>query len=110
MGYFGTPSDSGGSRYWTLEIGSTAYRTTVPITVGTTALLVASINFGPTNTVNLYVNPTSLGGNPPGSATISGTTTTSIAFKNLAYYGGDGTGQSSIDEIKFGDSFAAVTR
>ena len=109
VGYFGTPSDNGGNRYWTLQIGTTYYRTTVPITVGTTALVAVQINFGATNTISLYVNPASLGGSPPGSSNASGTTTTSLAFKSLAWYAGDGAGQSSIDEIRFGDTYASVT-
>ena len=68
------------------------------------------INFAATNTVNLYVNPASLGGSAPGTATISGTTTSSIAFKSLAYYGGNATNQSSINEIRFGDTYASVTQ
>ena len=109
VGYFGAPSDNAGNRYWTLEIGGTVYRTTVPITVGTTSLLVVSVTFGATNTVNFYVNPASLGGSAP-AATISGTNTTSLAFQSLAYYAGDAAGQSSLDEIKFGDTYSAVTR
>ena len=110
IGYFGASSDNGGSRYWTLQVGGTVYRTTVPIIIGTTALLVVQINFGATNTISLYVNPTSLGGAAPGSATVSGTTTSSEVFQSLAYYAGDVPGQSSIDEIKFGTTYAAVTR
>jgi hypothetical protein len=39
-----------------------------PMVVGTPALKVMSIIFGSTNTVNLYVNPTSLGGSAPSQA------------------------------------------
>jgi fibronectin type 3 domain-containing protein len=109
IGYFGSASDNGGSRYWTMEVGSTVYRTTVPITVGSTALLVVEMQFGATNTISFWVNPTSLGGSAP-AATVSGTTTSSEVFRALAYYAGDGSGQSSLDEIKFGTTYGAVTR
>ncbi len=109
-GYFGSPSHSGGTRYWTLKIGTSSYyRTNVPVTIGQTVLLVVKIEFGSTNTVSLYVNPSSLGGNPPSSPSASATATSSLAFRNFGYYGGEGTNQSSLDEIRFGDSFAAVT-
>jgi len=108
-GYFGTNSETSGTKYWTLKIGNTYYKSNVAVTIGSTALLVVKITFGATNNVSLYVNPSSLGGSAPGTANASGTTTSSIAFKNLAYYGGNGFSQSSIDEIRFGDTFAVVT-
>jgi len=110
MGYFGANSETSGTKYWTLKIGTgTYYKSNVPITIGQTALLVMKVVFGSTNTVSLFVNPGSLGGTEPGSSNASGTTTSSIAFKSLAYYGGNTTNQSSIDEIRFGDTFGIVT-
>jgi chitodextrinase len=108
-GYFGTSSNNGGIRYWTLRVGDSYFRTSVPVTVGQTALLVAKIDFGATNTVSLYVNPSSLGGSAPSNPSSSATTSMSIAFKSLAFYGGTGTNQSSIDEIRFGQSYGDVT-
>ena len=109
VGYFGSASNNNGTRYWSLRIGTTVYRSDVPLTVGQTALLVVRLDFGSTNTATLYVNPSSLGGSAPASANAQATTTNNIAFKNLAYYGGDGFNQSAVDEIRFGTSFAAVT-
>jgi O-glycosyl hydrolase len=109
VGYFGTPSGTGANRKWSLQVGSTTFQSGVAVTTGTTALLVGKIVFGATNTVSLYVNPTGLGGSAPGTASASGSTTSSCAFKNLAYYAGNGPGASTLDEIRFGDSFAAVT-
>ncbi|GCE10589.1 fibronectin type III domain-containing protein [Tengunoibacter tsumagoiensis] len=109
IGYFGGSSNSGGTRYWSLKVGGTVYQTTTPVQVGQTALLVLRIDFASTNALNLYVNPSSLGGNAPGSASAQTTTTTNIAFQSVAYYGGNGSGQSSIDEIRFGTSYGAVT-
>ena len=45
-----------------------------------------------------------------GTSNASGTTTTAMSFKSFAYYAGDGAGASSLDEIKMGDTYAAVTR
>ncbi len=109
VGYYGTNSETSGTKYWTLKIGSTYYKTTVPVVIGQTALLVAKISFDSANTVSLYVNPSSLGGSAPASASASGTTTASLAFKSLTYYGGNGTDQSAIDEIRFGSAYSAVT-
>jgi fibronectin type 3 domain-containing protein len=71
--------------------------------------MVMSVTFGATNIVNLYVNPASLDGSAPGTPSATYSTTNSLAFQSLSYYGGDGTGQSSLDELRVGTSFAAVT-
>ena len=66
VGYYGSSSDSGGVGYWSLLVGSTIVRSTVPVTVGQTALLVLGMTFSTTgDTFSLYVNPTSLGGSAP---------------------------------------------
>jgi hypothetical protein len=109
VGYFGSASNSGGVRYWSLRIGSTVHRSNVAVTVGQTALLVVRVNFGSTTTADLFVNPSSLGGSAPSTANASGSTTSSMVFRNLGYYGGNNTGQSSIDEIRFGTTYSAVT-
>ena len=50
-------------------VGSTVVRSTVPVVVGQTALLVLGMNFSATgDTFSLYVNPTSLGGAAPATA------------------------------------------
>jgi hypothetical protein len=50
-----------------------------------------------------------LGGSGPATASAQATSTTSIAFRQVAYYGGGGFSQSALDEIRFGDSYSAVT-
>jgi regulation of enolase protein 1 (concanavalin A-like superfamily) len=109
VGYFGAASNTGGKRYWSLKVGTTVYQSTVQVQVGQPALLVLGLNFGTTSTINLYVNPTSLGGIAPATADIQTTATTPIAFQSVAYYGGNGVNSSSIDELRFGSSYAAVT-
>jgi len=109
VGYFGSSSDTNGTRYWSLEIGTTVYKTSVPVVIGQTTLLVLQITFGSQSQAVLYVNPTSLGGSAPATASVQATTSSSLAFKSLAYYAGDQTGSSSLDEIRIGTTFGAVT-
>ena len=110
IGYFGAASNNGATREWSLNVNGTVVQTTVPVVVGVTALLVVRMDFGATNTETLYVNPATLGGSAPGTSSASGTTTTNIAFKNLVYYGANGAGGSSIDEIRYGTTYASVTQ
>jgi len=109
VGYFGAASNNGTTRFWSLRVGTTVTRTNVAITAGQTALLVLKLDFAATSTAALFVNPASLGGTAPATASASGTSTASIAFKSLAFYGGSGFSQGSLDELRFGDSYAAVT-
>jgi hypothetical protein len=109
VGYFGTSSNNNGTRYWSLKIGSTVYRSNVAITANQAALLVVKLDFASTSTASLYVNPSSLGGSAPSSASASGTSTSSLAFKSLAFYGGNNTNQGAVDEIRVGDTFGVVT-
>jgi hypothetical protein len=101
-GYFGSSS------YWGLQFNGTTVLSSVPVVVGTPALLVVEITFGSTNVVNLFVNPTSLGGSAPSTPSATYSTTSSIAFKAIAYYGGDYTNQSSLGSLRLGNSYAAV--
>ncbi|HEX8530676.1 MAG TPA: hypothetical protein VF646_11660, partial [Cytophagales bacterium] len=109
VGYFGAASNNGTTRYWSLRVGSTVYRTATAINTGQTALLVLKLDFAATSTASLFVNPASLGGTAPATAGASGTSTTSLAFKSLAFYGGNGFSGGALDEIRFGDAYAAVT-
>ncbi|MGA2888236.1 MAG: sugar-binding protein [Terracidiphilus sp.] len=113
-GDFGGGSTTGGTMYWSLVAAanfscSSAIQTNVPIVAGQPALMVMGITFGSTNTVNLYVNPASLGGAAPTTPNATYSTASSLAFQSLSYYGGDGANQSSIAGLRIGTSFAAVT-
>jgi hypothetical protein len=116
VGYFGTSSnDAGGNPFWSLEYNSgTPILTKVPAVVGQPALFVIEVTFGATNVVNLYINPASLGGAAPATPSATFSTSSSVGFDAIAYYGGDSTSpstsdQSSLDEIRIGTSFASVT-
>ncbi|MEK7256168.1 MAG: PKD domain-containing protein, partial [Bacteroidota bacterium] len=107
MGYFGAASNVGGQRRWSLNINGTVYPTAVPVSVGTTAFLALRIDFAATNTLTLYVNPASLGNTTPAS-TLTQNTTDPVFFRSLALYLGNDPGNGSMDEIRFGESYACV--
>jgi len=108
VGYFGLASHVDGQAYWSLEVDGQVQTTNVPIEVGENALLVVQIDFDFTaDTVSLFVNPSELAGDAP--ATPSAQLTADVRFRNLSYYAGNDFMSSSIDEIRFGQSFAVVT-
>jgi hypothetical protein len=97
----------GGSRFWSMKLAGTVYPTKVPVVTGQAALLVLRMDFSSLSTVSLYVNPNlrALPSTPDATAT----TRNSIAFQSVAYYGGSGAGQSSIDEIRFAGSYGELS-
>jgi hypothetical protein len=104
VGFFGGTAD------WGLQYSNgTPVLSTVPVVQGQPTLLVVSVTFGTTNVVNLYVNPTTLGGPAPGTPSATFSTSNSVAFESLAYQGGYGTNNGSIADIRFGTTFGAVT-
>src|SRR5271163_3301677 len=106
IGHFGAASDTGSTRYWSLSLDGVVYQTSTPVVVGQPAFLVLQINFGATNTVNLYVNPPT--GSLPATPDAQAATSNSIAFQSVAFYGGSGTNQSSIDEIRFAADYGTL--
>ncbi len=110
FGYFGSASDVGGQRRWSLRIGTTVYPSSVPVTIGQSAFFVLKISFNSGNTVlDLYVNPTSLGtAGLPASSSLSQTTTTLIRIRSCAVYLGDVAGNGAIDEIRFASSYSVA--
>ncbi len=125
VGFYGDQSTVNGVRYWTLAVrnatddGTDFLVTDAPVIIGEPALLVLHLEFGDTDTVRLYVNPDNLGGVAPASPDIEFTTTgeTDLRFQSARFFtglryghwNGDGHNQASFDEIRFGDSFGAVT-
>jgi hypothetical protein len=107
VGYYGGNSETNGTRYWSMRLDGTAYKTSVPIQQGQAALLVVKIVFGASSsTVSLYVNPAS--GATPSSADAQATTTNPIAFQSFAYVSGWDSNDDAIDELRVGTSYAAV--
>ncbi len=106
IGHFGSGSDTGGVRYWSLQLDGVVHQSGVPIVVGQTAFLVVQITFGTTSTVSLYVNPSA--GALPANPNTQATTSNNVAFRSLAYYGGDNSNESSIDELRFSSGYSAL--
>ncbi|MDZ4797814.1 MAG: fibronectin type III domain-containing protein, partial [Bryobacteraceae bacterium] len=98
VGYFG------GTQYWSLKVNGALVRSTVPITVGQSASLVVRVTFGSTNVVSLFVDPPA--SSLPAAAAAEVSTAASVSFRSLAFYGGSGSGQSSIDELRFTDAWS----
>lgn len=108
FGYNGANSNSGGKRYWSITLNGVTHRSNVPVVVGQTTLLVGKVEFGPTNTVSMYVNP-DLSQGLPAEPSVTATTDADLSFKNLMYAGSKYVNQMSIDEIRLGTTFHAVT-
>ena len=108
IGFFGGGSIVGGIRYWSLKTSGQVIPTAVPVVTGQAALLVLRIDFGAnSSTATLFVNP-ALGVSQPQDSGVQSTVADSLAFSNVAFYGGDLAGEGSVDEIRLGTDFAAV--
>ncbi len=112
IGYFGTASNSGVDKRWSLRLNGTVTQGNVgaTINVGNTItnfdLLVVRIDFNSTggNRVRLYVNPPSLTATPTENANaITGNVDNTI--RAVAYFGGTSANQSALDEIRFAVSY-----
>lgn len=111
IGYFGAASDDAGKKWWSLRVHSAVTRSDVEVVVGQTVLAVVHMKFGSPNTVRLYLNPSTLGGDPPATPTLEVTDdgTKPLSFQAFKSYPGSSAGYGALDEIRFGTSFAAVT-
>jgi hypothetical protein len=77
---------------------------------GQTCLMVFNFKFNDTgDIVDLYVNPPSIGGDPPAHPTCSTTNSGDVYFQSFSFYPGPVLNQGALDEIRLGDSFATVT-
>ena len=102
-------------RVWSLQVRNPenkewiAIPTEVPIEAGKTVLMVARLTFGKKDSVSLFVNPP-LGNQAPvkPSAEYTSDHGRKLSFRGLVIWGG-APGSSAFDEIRFGDSFKAVT-
>ncbi len=110
VGYYGPSSNVGGQKRWSLSINGTTYPTSVPMVAGTSALMVLKFTFNASGTqIDLFVNPTSIGDNNPGSPTLSQTTSTPFVFRSITYYGGPTFGKGLIDELRLATSYKCVS-
>jgi chitodextrinase len=110
FGYFGANSNANGVRYWTLRVGDSYYRTSIPIALASPTLAVMKLEFSENSTtINLYINPTTLGsGSPPSVSSLTLTTNTALAFQHFAVYGDNNTNNFILDEIRFSSNYTCV--
>ncbi|MCX7004352.1 MAG: putative Ig domain-containing protein [bacterium] len=101
---------------WALQLmGSPGMQveTSVAATVGQTYLMVLRLRFAgvlASNIVDLFINPLPLGGAPPTTPTATLTTTANnFKFARMIWYPGDSPNYGSLDEIRMGTTYAAVT-
>lgn len=111
VGYFGTHSNSGGNRYWSIKVGNETYTlSSEEVAVGTPTLFVVGIYFDNADTeVSVYINPTNLGGTtPPTAPDISTNTGIENTIRSLAVHLGPTHGNGTIDEIRMDDNYQCV--
>ncbi len=120
---YGGSYDVGGVPHWGMSVRNDseygggddfdAVASDVPVVDGEAALLVLKMEFGSQDTISLYVNPdpATLGGAEPATPNATYTTggVNDIRFRTLDLLGGNLDNRRSIDEIRIGDSYAAVT-
>jgi hypothetical protein len=108
----GTHKKRAGNLRWTLFEGNpyehAMAQSNKPAVVGKASLLVMKFDFRDGGTdISLYVDPQKLGGTSPERADAKLTTSKALTFNTLVW---SGMGQpSSIDELRIGSEFAAVT-
>lgn len=110
VGYFGSNSNVGGQRRWTLRIRDNFYPTAVPMVPNETAFLVLKFEFLAGSTmVSLFVNPTSLGNDIPApTPTLTQSSSSPLAIRSLALYLGDDAASGQADEIRMGATYACT--
>jgi PKD domain len=112
FGYFNpTVSSDAGIRYWTMKVNDNSfYRTNVPIDINAPVFVVMKLEFAASaTTINLYLNPTSLGsGAEPTNPALTVTTPTSLEFRHFNTYGGNGINNFILDEIRFASTYRCV--
>jgi PKD repeat protein len=109
FGYFGTESEVGGQKRWSLRLNNNVYNSATPLVPGQTAFLVLEVIFNAGNTlVNLYVNPATLGAAGPGTPALSQSAGANQLLRSVAFYPGNAAGNGVVDEIRLADSYACA--
>ena len=106
IGYFGAASNVSGQRRWSMRWGNNTMPSTVPVSIGEPALLVLRLIFNEGATdFDLYVNPTSLGGEAPSTSTLSFTSPEPLIIRSAILYMDHVPGSVAMDEFRFADSY-----
>jgi PKD repeat protein len=108
FGYFGSQSDVGGQRRWTLRIGDSYFPSSVPVSIGTAAFFVVKFTFNPNSTgIDFYVNPTALGNGSP-MPVLSQSSAAPLILRSVSTYLGNDPGNGSVDEIRLASSYTCA--
>lgn len=108
VGYFGSNSDVGGQRRWTLRIHDAYYPTSFPVVAGETVFFVLKFEFlAGSATVSLFVNPTQLGLQTPDPDLVQNSAVP-LQIRSLALYLGNDPASGQADEIRMAASYACV--
>lgn len=102
-------NSSGG--YWNIaQKGGASVSTGIRVDPSKTTLMVAKFEFNSTSSdrVTLYVDPTPGQAAPSTAGTVL-TTTSNVRFRSVGFYPGSGYINGAMDEVRFGQSFSAVT-
>ncbi|MCO6460923.1 MAG: PKD domain-containing protein [Saprospiraceae bacterium] len=110
VGYFGSASEVGGEKRWSIRIQNQVFTSSKPVTISATAFLVVRLDFNSTGTtVSLYVNPTELGNDgPPASPDIVQNTDMLARIRAISLYPGDTEGSGYMDELRFASTYPVV--
>ena len=114
VGYPGPAADDSRGRHWSLAVGKGDSAAVAPgpaLAEDAAALLVVELKYADdgTATASLYVDPAP-GASPPGTPDATLAVPAGVArFRAVAWYAGDAEGQSSLDALRVGPSFASVT-
>lgn len=109
VGYFGSNSDSGGQRYWTLMLNDTYHLSTSTVAVGQSTLFVLRVIFVQGSTeVDLYINPATIGNNGIPSPDVSQATGVNNVIRSVATYLGSSSGNGTFDELRLATSYPCV--
>lgn len=107
LGYFGSPSNVGGQKKWSLKYNNTIYTTNYNVVIDEAALLVVHLTFNNGSTeVEMYVNPPDIGQiNPGKNPDLVISNGSPLKFKSLTFYAGDIANRGALDEIRMATTF-----
>jgi hypothetical protein len=110
IGYFGTNSNTGGQRYWTLQLNNTYHLSSVAVSINQPTFFVVRTIFEAGDTqVDLFINPATIGNNGIPSPTLSQSTGSENVIRSIAANLGGSPNSARLDEFRMGTSYPCVT-
>jgi hypothetical protein len=109
IGYFGSESNDADKKYWSIKYGdNSAIKSSKPIILTQMALLIMKLDLNDANytdNVDFFVNPVLESKPVTPDVILRGI---NVAFRNMVYYAGSSTKQSSMVKISFGVNYQDV--